>query len=128
LTGEKLKVILELVNRTLYSSAIDRGSDVASLFAKINSNPLELPDYYGLEKNASELLKIEDIVVAEVYDIDRFRNTFDKSASIDYHLLPVSEKIFTPALMYSYEFVFIIHLSRGAFFENAWGIRFSCRS
>jgi methyl-accepting chemotaxis protein len=66
------------------------GEIIGSLFAKINNLPLDYTDYFALENNARELLAIDDMEIAEVYDKDNVKLTIaqkehNKSSSIYYH-------------------------------------------
>ncbi len=67
--------LLSYFTSTMIKNAEGRVNDLASLFAKINSLPLEWTDYYALENSSQEMLKTEGVVIAEIYDTEYFKVT-----------------------------------------------------
>lgn len=87
-------IMTQRITSIMLDEAKQRSEDISILFAKINSLPLSRMDYYALENNTRELLKNNDILLAEIYDESNFKVTRSKNKNTitDKELVLITDK------------------------------------
>jgi len=87
---------INYLSNILLKEAKVNGSNISTLFAKINSSPLKRMDYYAIENNTKEILKTPNISYAEVYDNSKTKVNYSGEKDKNNHsinVLPFTKKI-----------------------------------
>ena len=88
--------IIQIIHNSMIEEAKLSGKNISAMFANLNSLHLFRMDYYSLENNVKELTANENIVYAEVRDLEGFNLTPASKTIKDIpekYILPFEEDI-----------------------------------